>query len=112
MKVSKETARHYVWGGNCDGWGLLESDSLSVIQEKIPPGSGEQLHYHVRAQQLFFVLAGEACFESEGQETVVGKGEAFRVAPGLRHRIWNQGPEDLHFLVVSEPGSHGDRVNV
>lgn len=70
------------------------------------------MHYHVNAQQLFFVLAGVACFETEGKETQVAKGEAFRVAPGLPHRIWNQGPEDLHFLVISEPRSHGDRVNV
>jgi len=112
MKVSKETARHYIWGGNCDGWGLLETDSLSVIEERIPSGAGEVMHYHERAQQLFYILSGVATFETDGVEMTVQKGEGYQVRPGERHRIRNLGTEDLHFLVVSEPRSHGDRVNV
>lgn len=112
MKVSKETSRHYVWGGNCDGWHLLETNSLSVIEERIPPGAGEILHYHEKARQLFYILAGVATFETDGVETTVHGGEGYYVRPGARHRIRNPGPADLHLLVVSEPKSHGDRVNV
>jgi mannose-6-phosphate isomerase-like protein (cupin superfamily) len=112
MKVNKETARHYVWGGDCDGWHLLETGSLSVIQERIPPGGGELLHFHEKAQQLFYILSGVAMLETEGVETEVRKGEGYYVRPGARHLIRNLGTEDLHFLVVSEPKSHGDRVNV
>lgn len=112
MEVSKKTARHYVWGGNCDGWGLVETDSLSVIEERIPPGGGEVLHYHEQAQQLFYVLAGVAAFKADGVETMLRPGEGYHVQPGVRHRIGNPGTVDLHFLVVSQPKSHGDRVNV
>ena len=112
MKVSNETAPHYVWGGNCDGWHLVESNSLSVIQERIPPGGGEVLHYHEKAQQLFYILSGVAMFESEDGMTEVRAGEGYHVPRGERHRIQNPGLADLHFLVVSEPRSHGDRVNV
>jgi mannose-6-phosphate isomerase-like protein (cupin superfamily) len=112
MKVSKETGRHYIWGGNCDGWQLLSTDSLSVIEERIPAGGGEVMHYHEKAQQLFYILDGEAMFESDGVTAVVGKREGYLVLPGVRHRIWNPGQADLHFLVVSEPRSRGDRVNV
>ena len=112
MKVSKATVHHYLWGGNCDGWHLLESDPLSVIQERIPPGGGEQRHYHEKARQLFFILRGVAGFESDGEEAVVGEGEGYRVDPGVAHRIWNAGSEDLYFLVISAPKSHGDRVNL
>ena len=112
MKVNKETSRHYVWGGNCDGWHLLESPSLSVIQERIPPGGGEVVHYHQRAQQLFYVLSGVASFETNAGITEVRAGEAFHITPGERHRIQNPGLVDLHFLVVSEPPSHRDRQNV
>jgi mannose-6-phosphate isomerase-like protein (cupin superfamily) len=111
MKITKETARHYVWGGNCDGWHFLESDSLSVIRERIPPGGGEVLHYHERAQQLFFVLSGIATFEADGAEFIVREGEGFHVRPGVRHRIRNLGAEDLHFVVISAPKSHGDRFD-
>ena len=112
MKISKDTGRHYSWGEVCDGWHLVESDSLSVIEERIPPGCGEVLHYHGRAQQLFYILAGVATFESDGVTEVVGRCEAYHVLPGVRHRIWNSGSDDLHFLVVSEPKSRGDRVDV
>lgn len=112
MKVSKETARHYVWGGDFDGWHLLETDMLSVIEEKIPAGGGEVLHYHEKAQQLFYILEGVATFEADGVETLVEKGNAYHVRPGERHRIRNLGAGGLHFLVVSQPKSHGDRVNV
>ncbi|MDO7851483.1 cupin domain-containing protein [Hymenobacter convexus] len=110
MKTSTRTAKHYTWGAACDGWHLLKSDSLSVIQERIPPGTAEQRHYHARAQQVFFVLAGEATFEV-GEETVrVAAQESLHIPPGTPHRIANQEAEDLHFLVISEPKAHGDRV--
>ncbi|HLX66934.1 MAG TPA: cupin domain-containing protein, partial [Puia sp.] len=89
-----------------------ETDSLSVIEERIPPGSSEALHYHEHAQQLFYILAGVATFETEGVSATVRSGEGYHVLPGTRHRIRNEGTEDLHFLVVSQPKSHGDRVNV
>lgn len=38
MKISKKTAEHYVWGANCDGWYLLNGDSLSIIHERMPSG--------------------------------------------------------------------------
>jgi mannose-6-phosphate isomerase-like protein (cupin superfamily) len=112
MKISKDSARHYVWGGVCDGWPLLESDSLSVIEERIPPGGGEVLHYHGRAQQLFYILAGVATFESDGVTEVVSSREAFHIRPGVPHCIRNMGTEELYFLVISEPRSRGDRVDV
>src|SRR5579863_102374 len=112
MKISRDTVRHYIWGGNCDGWHLVETDSLSVIEERIPPGGGEVLHYHERAQQVFYVLAGVATFGTDGAETAVQQGEGWHVQPGVRHRIRNLGSVDLRFLVISQPKSHGDRVNV
>ncbi|HTR30595.1 MAG TPA: cupin domain-containing protein [Puia sp.] len=112
MKVTKDTGRHYIWGGNCDGWHLVETENLSVIEERIPPEGGEILHYHERAQQFFYILSGVAAFETDGVQATVSGGEGYRVAPGARHRIHNPGKEDLRFLVVSQPKSHGDRVNI
>jgi hypothetical protein len=34
--ISRETAEHYVWGGTCDGWHLVRSLELSIIQERMP----------------------------------------------------------------------------
>jgi mannose-6-phosphate isomerase-like protein (cupin superfamily) len=111
MKKSKENAEHYKWGNNCDGWHLLKSESLSVIQEYMPAGTAETLHYHERAQQLFFVLSGEAVIEIEGEVFVLTKNESIHIRNGLRHLIKNISDSELHFLVISEPKSHGDRIN-
>lgn len=112
MKTSARTAEHYTWGSTCDGWHLLRSDSLSVIQERMPPGTAEQRHRHEWAQQVFFVLAGGAAFELDGETVQLGPQESLHVPPGTPHCIANHCPVDLHFLVISEPKAHGDRVLV
>ena len=112
MTISTANTEHYTWGGNCDGWHLLKSDTLSVIQERMPAGTEENLHYHQRAQQVFYILSGTAVFESEGKTFEVHSMQAFHVQPNMAHKIKNAGPDDLHFLVISEPKAHGDRVNL
>ena len=110
MMKSIQNSEHYKWGGNCDGWHLLKTDSLSVIQEKMPPGTSEQSHHHVKAQQVFYILSGTATFQIESSFTLVKAGESFHIEKGKQHRIANEGANDLHFLVISEPKSHGDRI--
>ena len=112
MITSTENAEQFMWGNACDGWHLLRSDSLSVIQERMPPGTSEQLHYHERAQQLFYILSGTAVFEIEAESKTVSAGQAIHIPKKTTHRILNNGGEDLHFLVISEPKSNGDRVNI
>src|SRR5579871_5248825 len=82
MITSIDNAEHYNWGENCDGWHLLKSDSLSLIQERMPPGTSEQLHYHHRAQQVFYILSGNAKFIVDGIEQLVGVGQSIHLAKG------------------------------
>ncbi len=74
--TSTENAEHYTWGNQCDGWHLLRSGSLSVIQERMPPGTSEQMHYHESAQQVFYILSGTATFEVEGGLKTVNGGQS------------------------------------
>lgn len=110
--TSTQNAQHYTWGDQCDSWHLLRSDSLAVIQERMPPGTAEQTHYHERAQQVFYILQGTATFEVEGETVTVQQGESIHIATKARHRILNNSGAEIHFLVISEPKAHGDRVNV
>ena len=112
MILSTDNAEHYTWGQNCDGWHLLKSDTLSVIQERMPPNTGEQLHYHHKAQQLFYILSGIATFEVDGVVETAGANHSIHIKPNTKHCIFNNGDVDLCFLVISEPKSHGDRVNL
>ncbi len=49
--------------------------------------------------------------EIEGKEYEVKKGESIHIQNKLKHRIKNLSNKDLEFLVISEPKSHGDRIN-
>lgn len=112
MTTSTQNAEHYTWGENCDGWHLLKSPTLSIIQERMPPGTGEQQHFHHHAQQVFYILSGTATFDIVGEMETVTANQSIHIPPETRHRILNNGGEDLHFLVISEPKAHGDRVNL
>jgi mannose-6-phosphate isomerase-like protein (cupin superfamily) len=108
--VSRGNAEYYRWGEECDGWHLVRSPELSVIEERMPTGTSEVRHYHVRARQFFYVLGGELTMELEGRECVLRDGEGIEIAPGQRHQVMNRGEGDVRMLVVSQPMSHGDRV--
>jgi mannose-6-phosphate isomerase-like protein (cupin superfamily) len=110
--VSLDNAEHYTWGGVCDGWHLLKSSALSIIQERVPPGGAEVKHYHEKAHQFFFVLSGEATLEIEDKKLALGPQQGVSVPPNVPHRLLNETKQDLSFIVVSVPMSHGDRVLV
>ena len=67
MLISIENAEHYVWGEVCDGWHLLKREDMSVIQERVPAGGAEVMHYHNIARQFFYILEGEGTMVFEGQ---------------------------------------------
>lgn len=112
MIKDTENSEHYIWGNRCDGWHLVQSSSLSIIQEKMPPRASESLHYHEAAQQFFFILKGDATFEVNGKTYEVQAGQGFHILPGQQHRIVNKSSEALEFIVTSEPKPHGDRIDL
>jgi len=113
MKIKNtKNSEHYNWGNNCDGWHLLNTNSLSIIQEKMPPKTEESLHFHSKAQQFFFILKGTATFEVNKKSYEVKENNGFHILSNEIHKVYNKSDKDLEFIVVSEPKSHGDRTNV
>jgi len=108
--ISTGNAEHYRWGESCDGWHLLAGKDLSVIEERMPPGTAEQRHRHARARQFFYLLEGEAVLELEAARYQLRRGEGLHVPPGTAHQMHNVSMADVRFLVVSSPKSHGDRA--
>jgi mannose-6-phosphate isomerase-like protein (cupin superfamily) len=109
--VSRENAEHYRWGNDCDAWYLVKDPQLHVIEEFMPPGAAEIRHHHTKAQQFFYLLAGEVIMEVEGETTFVRANSGIRVLPGQRHQIRNPSSSTARILVVSHPPSHGDRID-
>ena len=107
--IRKSTAEHYIWGNGCDGWHLVKNPQLSVIQERLPAGTAEVRHFHHHAQQFFYILAGKAVMEVDGRRMALIAGEGIWIPAGTSHQIRNESSDEVHFLVVSQPPSHGDR---
>lgn len=112
MKPFIQTPDHYTWGNQCDGWHLLKTEGLSVIRERMPPGTFESLHFHHFAQQLFYILSGTATFEIEDEIIIANMNESVHIPKGVKHFIANKTESELIFLVISEPKAHGDRENL
>ena len=110
--VSRETADHYIWGRECDGWHLVKSDELSVIRERMPVGTSEARHFHAQARQFFFVLSGIAILEAAGVRQVLHRHEGLEIPPNIPHQMLNESDQAIEFLVISQPASHDDRVMV
>ncbi len=108
--ISKSTAEHYIWGNRCDGWHLVKNPQLSVIQERMPGDTAEVRHFHRHAQQFFYVLSGEAVMEVNGHPVVLTAGEGIWISAGVSHQMKNDSSDEVQFLVISQPPSHGDRV--
>ena len=103
-------AVHYRWGGGCDGWRLVDRPGLSIVHERMPPGTSEVPHRHARAMQYFFMLlGGRLTIALDRQTHEVAPLEGLTVAPGIRHTVMNRSEVSVEFLVISQPSSSGDR---
>jgi mannose-6-phosphate isomerase-like protein (cupin superfamily) len=109
---NKNNAEHYSWGLNCDGWHLINTEQLSVIEELVPAGESEKKHFHHRSNQFFYILDGEAFLEMDADHVKMTAGDGYYVESGISHKFINRSQRPVRFLVISSPRSHGDRVNL
>jgi mannose-6-phosphate isomerase-like protein (cupin superfamily) len=113
--INGKTAEHYKWGGpqgaDCDGWHLVKTPELSIIEELMPPDTSEARHLHIHSRQFFLVMEGELTLEVDHCDFVLQAGEGFEISPGQQHQAFNRSAAVVRMLVISQPPSHGDRVN-
>ncbi len=112
--ISVDSAEHYKWGGlhgrDCDGWHLVRTQDLSIIEEWMPPGTSESRHSHNCSRQFFFVLEGELTIEVEHSHFTLRVGQGIEISPGQQHQAMNNSAVSTRMIVTSQPPSHGDRV--
>ena len=109
--IDKRTAQHYLWGDGCDGWHFVQTVTLSVIQECMPPNTAEVRHYHRQADQFFYVLQGILLVAVGRSEFELSAGQGVHVRAGEIHQVHNRSAGSAEVLVISNPPSHGDRVS-
>ncbi|HEV3136549.1 MAG TPA: cupin domain-containing protein [Pirellulales bacterium] len=85
----------------------------SLAEARLPSGGSTTLRYHRRAEEIYYILAGQGLMRLDRQTTAVGPGDAIAIPPGLVHQITNTGATPLIFLCCCAPGyEHEDTVLV
>lgn len=110
--IDRNTAEHYIWGQNCDGWHLLKSPEISIIQERMPSNTYEVRHLHNQSRQFFFILSGQATIELNGEIQDLQIHQGIEIPAQTPHQMMNRSANALEFLVVSCPPSHADRIDL
>lgn len=90
----------------------LEDCALNYYE--LEPGDSFAFAYHNHAvqEEIFYVLAGEATFETaEGPVTVRAR-EAVRFDRGEFQRGWNRGEDRLTALAMGAPLAYGKQVKL
>lgn len=106
----------------------LGAEDVAVNYYELEPGESFAFGYHAHESQeeIFYVLAGEATFEtgepengslSAGGETAreadtvtVGPDELVRFAPGEWQQGYNRGDERVRALAIGAPGESGETI--
>jgi len=83
----------------------------SLAEARLPAGGSTQEHYHVKAEEIYYIThgTGRICVEDEIREVTVG--DAIAILPGQRHKLWNTGGETLRLLCCCAPAyEHEDTI--
>lgn len=86
----------------------LASHSLAVISH--PPGMATAEHHHTVADEVYFVWRGQGRLRLDGEIVETKEGDTITIRPGQRHKLWNDGPEELILIVTCAPAYAVDEV--
>src|ERR1700744_5043831 len=83
----------------------------SLAEARIPVGGSTQEHYHPRAEEIYFITAGEGRMRIETETREVKTGDAIAIPPGQKHKWWNTGKEVLKLRCCCAPAyEHSDTI--
>ncbi len=75
----------------------------------LPPGTEWFNHVHERQDELYFVHAGRAGFDVDGEPLELGAGGFVHVEAGVPRQFWNAGEDDLVVLAVGGRDGYVER---
>ena len=83
----------------------------TLAEARLPAGGSTTPHYHVKTEEIYYVLSGQGLMRVGEESRPVGPGDAIAIPPGVPHQINNTGTDVLKFLCCCAPGyEHEDTV--
>jgi mannose-6-phosphate isomerase-like protein (cupin superfamily) len=85
--------------------GILSGNSInqSLAEATVPPGGETVEHFHRTSEEIYHFVAGAGRMRLGVEEADVRAGDTVVIAPGLRHKLFNPGPEPLVLLCCCAP---------
>jgi mannose-6-phosphate isomerase-like protein (cupin superfamily) len=80
----------------------------SLAEARLPAGASTQRHYHRVSEEIYFLTAGRAEMELDGERVELGPGEAVAIPPGAWHEITALGGEVRFLCCCAPPYQHED----
>jgi uncharacterized cupin superfamily protein len=89
----------------------IESFGLNLLV--LEPGQRGRIHRHKRQEEAYIVLEGTLTLEIEGEQAhTLTRGDAARVAPGVRRQLSNRSAERVALLAMGGAEPHDGRDGV
>jgi mannose-6-phosphate isomerase-like protein (cupin superfamily) len=83
----------------------------SLAEATVPAGGETVEHYHAIAEEIYHLVSGSGRLRLGAEEAGVGAGDTIVIPSGVRHKLWNPGPEPLVLLCCcAPPYSHEDTI--
>lgn len=88
----------------------LGAEDVAINHYELAPGESFAFGYHSHQvqEEVFYLTSGEATFETEEGEVVVGAGELIRFAPGEWQQGRNDGDGRVRALALGAPAESGE----
>ena len=75
----------------------------SVAEARVSPGKATLQHYHIKSEEIYYILQGKGKVKIADDIREVGEGDGIAIPPGQKHKIWNIGAGELVFLCCCSP---------
>jgi mannose-6-phosphate isomerase-like protein (cupin superfamily) len=93
---------------------LMQTDKIVVAVQVVKDGGENNLHYHVNADQVYFVLKGRMRFYGPGDVLLAeaGPNQGVFMPAGSRYWFEKAGTEDLEVLQQVFKSGKSERINI
>jgi mannose-6-phosphate isomerase-like protein (cupin superfamily) len=83
----------------------------SLAQATVPPGGDTIEHYHRTTEEIYLFTRGSGRMRLGEDEFAVRAGDCVVIDPGVKHKLWADGRDELVLLCCcAPPYSHEDTV--
>lgn len=79
------------------------STKLSFAKLIIRPGEKSRQHFHLRTEEVYYILSGSGKIIIDGESYPVRQGHSIFLPVGARHQILNTTDQDLIFVCADAP---------